>query len=180
MWLNSLIELFSALYADEIRQRPLQALHLAWIYRLFTTDPLGYHLVNSAVFVIAVLLFYLSLRELRLPRLVVLTVPLVYGLLPHYSTDRFWVAAFQANLSMALYFTSLHAALRALRTRHARRWTWKLLSLACLLGSTLAYEVALPLFLFSAAVIWLHARGLYIRGLSDWREQASVAATATW
>ncbi len=174
---NSLIELFSALYADEnIRQRPLQALHLAWMYRVSGTDPLGYHLVNSAVFVVAVLLFYLSLRELRLPRLVVLTVPLVYGLLPHYSTDRFWVAASQANLSMALYFTSLYADLRALRTRRARRWSWKLLSLACLLGSTLAYEVALPLFLFNAAMIWLYARGLYIRELSDWREQASVAA----
>ncbi len=174
---ESLSELFRALYADEnVRQRPLQALHLAWMYQLFGTNPLGYHLVNSAVFVVAVLLFYISLRELRLPRLVVLTVPLVYGLLPHYSTDRFWVAAFQANLSMALYFASLYADLRALRTVHARRWSWKLLGLACLLGSTLAYEVAIPLFLLNAAVVWLQARGSHILVQSGLRERASVAA----
>lgn len=173
---NSLGELFRVLYANEdIHQRPLQALHLAWMYRLFSLNPLGYHLVNSAILVIAVLLFYLALRELRLPRLVVLTVPLVYGLLPHYSTDRFWVAAYQANLSMALYFASLYADLRALRTT-PRRWSWKLLGLACLLGSALAYEVAIPLFLLNAAVVWLHARGSHMLDGSDWRARASVAA----
>lgn len=174
---DSLSEMFRALYADEnVRQRPLQAFHLTWMYRLFGVNPLGYHLANSAVFVVAVLLFYLALRELRLPRLVVLTVPLVYGLLPHYSTDRFWVAAFQANLSMALYFASLYADLRALRTVSAHRWSWKLLSWACLLSSALAYEVALPLFLLNAAVVWLHARRSHITDSSDWRERASVAA----
>ena len=174
---NSLTELFRALYAYEnIRQRPLQALHLAWMYRLFGTDPLGYHLINSAVFIAAVSLFYLSLRDLRLPRLVLLTMPLVYGMLPHYSTDRFWVAAFQANVSMALYFASLYADLRALRTARARPWSWKLLSLACLLGSTLAYEVALPLFLFNAVMIWLHARALHIPVLSGSRERRSIGA----
>ncbi len=146
------------------------------MYRLFGVDALGYHLANSAVFVGAVLLFYLALRELRLPRLVVLTVPLVYGLLPHYSTDRFWVAAFQANLSMALYFASLYADLRALRTVCARRWSWKLLGLTCLLGSAFAYEVTMPLFLLNAAAIWLHTQRLHIPDLSDWRERTSVAA----
>ena len=173
----SLVQLFGALYADEnISQRPLQALHLAWLYRLFGTDPLGYHVANSAVFVITALLFYLSLRELKPPRLILLTVPLVYGLLPHYSTDRFWVAAFQANLSMALYFTSLYADLRAVRAEHARRWGWKLLSLASLLASALAYEVALPLFFFNAALIAWHARRRYRREPPDRGDRGSVKA----
>lgn len=173
---NSLSELFRALDANQnIHPRPLQALQLAWMYRLFGTDPFGYHLVNSAILLVAVLLFYLALRELRLPRLVVLTVPLVYGMLPHYSTDRFWVAAHQATLSMALYFASLYADSRALRAA-PRRWSWKLLGLACLLGSALAYEVALPLFLLNAAVVWLRARGSHLPDGSNWGERARIAA----
>ena len=173
---HSLVQLFGSMNADQImRQRPLQALHLAWLYRLFGTDPLGYHLVNSAVLVVAVLLFYLSLREMRLPRLVALTVPLVYGLLPHYSTDRFWVAAFQATLSMALYFGSLYADLRALRAVRVSRWGWKLASVACLLGSVLAYELALPLFVFNIGLVWLYSRA-DSDGRSDWKARTSIGA----
>lgn len=173
---DSLSDLFRVMYNDQIvGQRPLQAFQLAWMYWMFAADPLGYHLTNSAVFIVTVLLFYLTLRELRLPRLVVLTVPLVYGLLPHYSTDRFWVAAFQTNMSMALYFASLYADLRAVRTERLRRWSWKLLSLTCLLGSSLAYEVAIPLFLLNAAVVWLYAKGSHTSESSDWRERVSGA-----
>lgn len=107
------------------------------------------------------LLFYITLRELGQPRLLTLTVPLVYVLLPHYSTDRFWIAAFQANLSIALYFLSLYADLRVLQAQAARMWTWKLLSIACLLGSTLAYEVVLPLFLLNVVLVWYRARKLH-------------------
>jgi len=153
---GSLSALFHALYADShVYQRPLQALHLAWMYWLFGDNPFGYHLVNSTIFFVAVLLFYFALRELRLPRLIVLALPLVYGLLPHYSTDRFWIAASQVNVSMALYFASLYADLRALRSAGGRLWGWKLLGLAFLLGSALAYEVVMPLFLFnSGAMLW--------------------------
>ena len=125
---------------------------------------------------VVVLLFYLCLRELRLPRLAVLTVPLVYGLLPHYSTDRFWIATFTTTVSMALYFASLFGDLRALRTGGARRWSWKLLSLLCLLGSGLAYEVAMPLFLLNMAVIWWHAGRTHRPERSDQGARASVVA----
>lgn len=173
----SLSDSFQALYADEnVRQRPMQALHLAWMYQLFGANPFGYHLTNAGVFITAVLLFYLVLRELRLPRLVVLTIPLVFGLLPHYSTDRFWIAAFQANLSIALYFASLYSDLRAHRTVGTRGWSWKLLSLACLLGSALAYEVALPLYILNVVVVWLHAQRSHIQERWDWRKQAYIAA----
>lgn len=157
---QSLFGLFENIYYPHVYMRPVQIFYLAGLYWLFGLDPLGYHLVNAAVFNAVILLFYFTLRELGLPRLLIPSVPLVYGLLPHYSTDRFWVAAFQINLSMALYFLSFYAGLRAL---YARAWAqigWLSLNLISLLGSVLAYEVALPLFLFNLFLIRYRQRQL--------------------
>jgi hypothetical protein len=174
---NSLSELFRNLSEKSTigYVRPLQALPLAWMYQLFGDQPLGYHIVNTAIFIVAILLFYLALRELRLPRLVTLTLPLVYGLLPHYSSDHFWIAAFQANLSMALYFASLYADLKALYAEDSRRWSWKIISLVCLFGSALSYEVTLPLFLFNALIIWFYARNSHSFDRHDIKALASRA-----
>jgi hypothetical protein len=96
--------------------RPAQTLYQALTYSSFGLHPLPYHLFNTMVLAGIAVLFYASLRELRLPHCITLIVPLVYGFLPHYATDRFWVAAHQAVLSQALFFFGLYAALRAVRT----------------------------------------------------------------
>jgi len=159
---QSPIGLFQTLYDfANIKSRPVQALYLAGLYWLFGLYPLGYHLVNAGVLLSGVVLFYLVLRELNQGRVLTLTGSLVYGLLPHYSTDRFWYAAFVANLSMALYFLSLYADLWVLRTKGMPIWGWKLLSILSLVGSTLSYEVFLPLFLLNPLLSWYRARQLY-------------------
>ena len=160
---RSLLGLAQALYAGDvvIRQRPLQVIYLAGLYRLFGLQPLGYHLANAAALAAGAVLLYLALRELGQPRLLALAVPLVYALLPHYSTDRFWVAAFQATLSVALYLLCLYADLRALTAEPARLWGWRLIGVASLLGSGLAYEVTLPLLLLlNPALLWYRGRQL--------------------
>jgi hypothetical protein len=138
--------------------RPGQELILSGLYWMFGDDPLPYHLVNAAVIVAMVVLFYLVLRELRLPRLFVVSVPLVYVLLPHYATDRFWYAAFQAPVSIALYFLSVLAALRSVGARRGPMLLWIILSVAAVVGSALSYEVALPFFLLTPVLVWYRAR----------------------
>jgi MFS family permease len=66
---------------------------LIGLYSLFQLEPLGYHVVNIAVLAATAVLFYLSLRRLGIPRFLTLTIPLVFALLPHYSTDRFWIGS---------------------------------------------------------------------------------------
>ena len=147
---QSIFGLFQSLYKESnARTRPGLVLYLSGLYWLFGLHPLGYHVVNAVVFNALILLFYLTLRRLGQPRLLTLAVPLVYALLPNYSTDRFWYAAFQANLSMALYFLSSYSDLRALEARSARLWGWQLLSIFCLLASILSYEITVPLFAFN-------------------------------
>ncbi len=134
--------------------RPVQNIYDAVLYWLFGTQPLGYHLVNTTVLIAIAVLFYFVLRQLKLPRIITIALPLVYILLPHYSTDRFWFASFQVNLSMLLYFFSLYAGLRALAVQTVRKMTWKFFSLLSVFLSILSYEVVVPLFLLNVLLYW--------------------------
>jgi hypothetical protein len=136
-----------------VKLRPAGVVYYGALYWTFGVHPLGYHVVNAAVLITGILLFYSLLRELNLNRLLALAAPVVYGLLPHYSTDRFWFATFAVTLSMTLYFLSLYCDLRMLTARPTQLLSWKLFSVLSLLGSTLAYEVFLPLFFLNFLIV---------------------------
>lgn len=151
---HSMITLFQIATTPNTFMRPVQNLYDALLYWLFGSSPFGYHLVNSLVLLATVLIFYAILRRLNLPRLIALTAPLVFSLLPNYSTDRFWYASFQATLSMMFFFFSLWAGLKALSLKTRRPLVWKMLSIFSLLISALSYEVALPLSLLNMILFW--------------------------
>jgi hypothetical protein len=134
--------------------RPGHMLYMALLYKVFGFQPLGYHVVNTAVLAMGSILFYLTLRELGQDRLIALSVGLVFSLLPHFSTTRFWYAASQSNLSLAFYFLSLYSDLRMLKANYSRRWLWKGIGWVSLLGSVLCYETVLPLFLLNPVLVW--------------------------
>ncbi len=138
--------------------RPTQAVYQAILYSLFGLDPLGYHLVHAAVLVTMVVLLYVVLRGLELSRAIAVAIPAVYALLPHYSTDRFWFAAFGYALSMALFFAGLYADLRAIRTSRWRLGAWKALALSALVVAGMGYEIVLPFFLAAPLVVSYQAR----------------------
>jgi hypothetical protein len=152
---------FRAILADSsFRNRPGQALLLSLLYRLSGLDPLGSHLANAAIFATSIVLLYFVLRELGLPPLVARAIPLVYAFLPHYVTDRFWMAAFQANLSMAFCFLSFFAGLKALSGRGVRAWAWQLACIFGIVASLLCYEVTAGLFVALPFVLLWRARTL--------------------
>ena len=126
--------------------RPAQQLHFVVLYRLFGTDPVGYHVMNGLVLLGGVLLLHRVLLRVGLPRLPSVAVPLVFALLPHYSTDRFWMIASGIPLSLFLYLVSVYSDLRALRVAGTRYAGWRTLGLVSLLISALTYELFLPLF----------------------------------
>ncbi len=98
--------------------------------------------------------FYLVLKRLQLPRVIAFSAVLLFALLPNYSADRFWYAAFQANVSMAMYFLSLYAGLRALSIHTKQPKMWKVISICALFISVLSYEVVLPLFFLNLLFYW--------------------------
>jgi hypothetical protein len=145
-------------FADHLRPRPAQVAYQTLVHDAFGLNPLGYHVVNSLVLAALGALVYLVLRELGLSRLPAVAVAVTYGLLPQYSTDRFWWSAFGYVLAMALAFTCLYADLRALRARGAARWLWKTAALAALAACGLGFEVALPLLAVAVPVLWYRSR----------------------
>jgi hypothetical protein len=162
---RSLVGLWLEQYAayPNLRLRPTQIAYQAVLYKLFGVEPLGYHVVNALVFAGMTVVLYGLLRELRLPRILALTIPLIYALLPNYSTDRFWFAAFGYALSMGFCLGSVYADLRAIRSRHLLRW--KLLSLCLLAAAGLGYEIVLPLLAVAPALTWFQSRRLLPNGL---------------
>ncbi len=145
---------------EPMQSRPVMAAYLTLLYDAFGTYPFGYHVVNTVVLALMCAFGYLALRELGTPRAAAVAVAIVYGLLPHYSTDRFWWAASCYGVSMTLAFASLYADLQALRKRGLALWYWKLVALLALTMSGLGIEIALPLLAAMIPLLWYRARRL--------------------
>src|SRR5262245_26453998 len=62
--------------------RPVQALYLTSLYRVFGLEPLGHHIVNSVMMAGTLVLLYLTLRRVGINRLFSVAVASVYGLMP--------------------------------------------------------------------------------------------------
>lgn len=155
--------LYQALYDGDvvIRQRPVQMVYLVLFHWLFGLKPIYYHIANAIALAASGLFLYLAVREFGRDRLIALGISLVYLLLPHYSTDRFWVAAHQATFSISFYLLSLFADLKALQ-EYPRRWKrWKWLGLAGLVLSGLSYEVAMPLLFLNPLLVWFGSPQAY-------------------
>jgi hypothetical protein len=56
-------------------QRPGEVFYKAALFRVFGIHPLGFHLINSLVFVASAVLFYVSLRLIVRERLLALSIP---------------------------------------------------------------------------------------------------------
>jgi hypothetical protein len=145
----------SLLESPNLAPRPVQAAYLAMLYKAFGLSSLPGHVVNHVVFATGILFFYAALRRLGLPRFTSVALPLIFASLPHYATDRFWLATYQITLSMALFFVAFYASARFAEVPEFERWPWLLLASAAMLVSLMAYETFTPLFLLVPAIVWL-------------------------
>jgi hypothetical protein len=176
---GSLLGLISIIEKQHLHPRPLHAVELAFLYWLFWTNPLGYHLVQTGVLATTAVLLYIVMRELRQPRLLALAVPAVYLTTPSYSAARFWYTGYLAALSGVLYLVTVYSDLRSVYARRLRWWLWRAAALLGLVASALTYEVSLPLFVLNPILASYHGRQLGID--SRWnrtRVRALAASTS--
>jgi hypothetical protein len=164
---------FTALLSGDPKShlRPVEYFGLAFLYRLFGTDPLPYQIFLALLVPLCAVAAYLVLRELRQPRFLALGVPILFAAAPHYSSDRFWVVAYSPTASLTLYLISLYSGLRAIEGRGRGNVGWVIAAVTTMLASIFMYEIALPLFVLNALFFWYRARRL---GQRD----RSVAAAA--
>ena len=130
--------------------RPMQGLYLGTLYYAFRCDPLGYHLVNTAVLAGAVVSLFRLLRRMALDRAVAFAAVVMLVVLPQLSTVRVWYSTFQIPLSMLFAVWALHAELSFSRNGGIR---WLAATTICGLLSIAAYEIFAPLI--AAYPIWL-------------------------
>jgi hypothetical protein len=184
---SSLDALYRAI-APEVSARPVQAAYLAVLYRMFGRSAPGYHAVNAIVFAAALIAVMLVLRRVGVPRRLAVAIPALFAVMPHYSTDRLWVAVFQANLSLALFAFATLLDLRAVES--ARRFiAWKLAGALALAGALMAYEIVGPLTLLACALLIRHAlraprevpdRRIALALVACAIDLAVMTATAVW
>jgi hypothetical protein len=137
------------------------------LFAAFGTRPLGYHIFNAIMLATVAVLLLLALTQLRVRRLTAWAVTATFILLPSYTTNRFWFAAFGYSVMMATYFLSLVADLRTIDSSSSRpRWGWKAVAVIAVALCTLGYELAIPFLLANPLLMSLHSRRLHGEGLS--------------
>jgi hypothetical protein len=152
--------LVTAMLDVGMRTRPVQAVYTATLYGLFGLNPVGYHVVNASVLAAISSLLYLWLRRIGVSRLVAIAIPIVYVSLPHFSTARFWIAAFQANAAVLFLAGCFYADARWIQEPRSRRWSWKMLAVGAVVISALAYEMTAALLVLSPFLAWFATKYL--------------------
>ncbi len=157
---QSFYGLFGCLYsqAPNTRDRPLQIFLLTALYKTAGVHPIGSQVCIALLLIATVSMFYVVLRKLHAPRLIALSLPLIYGLLPQYSTDRFWMASSQSLVSMFFGFLCFYCVVRSASANPNSRWRWYMGAAIALLVSASAYEIFVPLFVLIPFVYWYSAR----------------------
>ena len=159
--------------------RPVQLIYYVLSFKAFGLQGLPYHLVSTAIFGLAIVLFFLMLTELRVGRGLAFAIAVVFGLLPHYSTDRIWISSQQVTLCMAFAFLGICASSRSVRAEEEHRTAWAFLAFLALALSILSYEVAFGMVAASLGVIgWRSYRDSRALSNRTLRTLGGIAGTA--
>jgi hypothetical protein len=133
--------------------RPVMVLYMVVSFRAFGSHDMPYQVAISLMLALTVVLLYLTLCELWGKRWLSLSIALMFGLLPHYSTDRFWWASHQAIFCMGFAFLGILALSRSFRREESHRTKWLVVAVLSSLASVLSYEVALGMIVAGLAMI---------------------------
>ncbi|MBO0728213.1 MAG: hypothetical protein J2P57_03070 [Acidimicrobiaceae bacterium] len=114
---------------------PVQRWYLAVLYSLLGWQPLGYWAINSALLLGAMILAYFQVRQLQMPRLVAVAVPVGAAASLGLAVGG---NALGDGLALLLGMLGLYAEVRAMRHGLRRYWFWKPAALVCLAGACLS------------------------------------------
>ena len=160
--------------------RPVQLTCLVLGFNAFGLHAMPYHIVISTVLGLVTVCLYLALQELLMNRWLAFVIALVFGLLPHYSTDRIWISSQQAAICMAFALLGIYALSRSVRPEEQHSMRWVALAASAFVLSTLSYEVALGFIIASFGIIgwrkYIEIRGSSRSSLASQSGIAGIAA----
>lgn len=161
--------------------RPANAVYRVALNEWLGGDTEAWFAWQIASCVVMCLAVYALLREVGLGYLDAAAISALLLVLPASAALWLWSPIVHASLAIALGSVGFLLALRAFRTRGARRVALHLASLAAFVLSLLLYEVCLPLFLASVLLYALQAprRQAVGRWLLDCTVVLPLALTVT-
>ena len=107
-----------------INVRPVQIAYLVLSFKAFGRHPTPYHILDTVLLGLVTVILYLALKGMEADHWLAFGIAVIFGLLPHYSTDRLWIAAHQATVSMAFAMFGIYALLRWNRSGERRPVKW--------------------------------------------------------
>lgn len=156
--------------------RPVMVAYVVLSHKAFGLHATPYHLLNTAMLGLTAALLYLALRQMHFARWPSFAIAIVFGLLPHYSTDRFWFASHQATFCMSFALFGIFALLRAVEPEERSPKKWLALAILSFVFSILSYEVAVGLI--AAAIASACWRAVITTRTSSAKRYAKIAGMA--
>jgi hypothetical protein len=144
-------------FADaRVAIRPVEAVHLALLYKLFGLKPLGYHALNGLMEILSAWFTYLFVRRLTGANAIALAAGILLLLYPSHDATHYWVVCSSLQLSWTCYIASLWLTLRGISDDcPLSRW----MAVVLFTVSLFSYEAFLPLFLLNVfAVVVVKAK----------------------
>lgn len=149
-------ECFKYYFSADVRvvKRPIEALHFLVMFKMFGLRPVGYHVFNLVMEIIAGWLFYFCLVRMTGKRLIALAGASLFLLYPSHNATHYWVVCSSVTLSLIFYFGSLLANLEA---EIRKKPFLHVLSAVLFLIGVLNYEVFVPLVAINVLVVFFIA-----------------------
>lgn len=138
------------------RLRPVQIVFLALTYNAFHLHTLLYHILITLSVGVTAVFAYLAINELQIGRWLAFSIAVVFGLLPHYSSNNIWIASHVAVLSVTFALAGVYAMLRAAQAGEKRWPAWAICAALAMALSVLSYEIAFGIIAASVVLLgWM-------------------------
>jgi hypothetical protein len=142
--------------------RPVQAVFLASEYKIFGQNALPYHVIDCVILGLTVVVLYLAIDAIVSERLFAVSIALVFGMLPHYSTDKLWISSQQATLCVGFACLGIYALQKLIGSKGKYAVQWTSVALVALTLCFLSYEVSMGIIAAALAYTawrwWREAR----------------------
>ena len=123
------------------RVRPVLAVFMSFSYKVLAFDPLALHILSAILLGLMIAAVYMVARKWGLSRMWALALAMIFGTLPHYSTDRFWISSQQAVFCILFAMIGIYGTLKVVEQGARRRILWGMVAASGLALSFLSYEV---------------------------------------
>lgn len=149
--------LAQALSAGQPAVPPVQRWYLAVLYSWLGWQPVGYWAINAALLLGAMILAHFQLRQLQVPRLVAVALPMAGAASLGIAVGG---NALGDGVALLLGMLGLYAEVRAMRHGLRRFWSWKPVALVCLAGACLSSPTVSVLLVAALLLTLRRAPGL--------------------